>query len=157
MDIASISAATAAVKTGFDILKVLKDLDTDGKIQTETAKLQGALGDALGSLLDARAATLELQDEVRQLKQENDHLKDFKAELAEKYTLKEIAPNRFAYKYNGPREGDTSPHYICQNCVSNGQKSILQWASGERRTEIFECHKCNSRINITWDSRHKIV
>lgn len=113
----------------------------------DEAKVNAALGDMAQRITDLQLAGFETSskllakaEEVAALKAQVTEL-EAKVKLRERYQLVAVHRGAFAYRYT-PDEGDgTPPHYACQLCLDDGQRTVLQEGpDGDKLCRRVESH-----------------
>lgn len=141
MDAVTINAAFTGFKTAVDIIKKLIELKAFADHQVLLADLTGAVISAQGATLQFQAENAALISEKTNLEKELLRLKTWEAEK-QRYELKEVGRNVFAYVLKESMRGGEPIHWICTNCYNDNVKSILQ----DFGTEIRDCPRCKHRI-----------
>ena len=142
VDIDQFGTALQSLKTGLEILKAFlsnkgNDLDAEAKLQ---------LSDALDSLVDARIAVVESQDQVRELRKKLDQKAAMKFDATESAWLLEDAsePQIWFCAVCWEKEMHQVP---LQDCEIYGtlppQAQALRWG------ELWYCPSCE-----TYSKRH---
>ena len=102
----------------FDLAKGLKDIDDATRRNAAVIELQE-------KILAAHRAQLELAERARELEKQLASFEQWDTEK-EKYELKEIYPETFAYVLKETARGTEPSHSICAACYQMRKKSILQ-------------------------------
>src|SRR6266446_1373235 len=133
--VAEIYAGLGAVKAAFDIAKGLKDIN-DGTIRnTAIIELQE-------KILSAQIAQSALVDRIRELEKEVADFETWDAEK-EKYELKAVPRDGFAYMLKREARGSEPPHWLCTQCFQARKRSIMQrLPSHATRDNTFKCPAC---------------
>ncbi len=137
-------------------LNTAKELYTGIKTLVDQGELIANRKEALYLLdlaLQASAEAMELQHSNALLKQEATELNAKFEKLAAwfqseqpKYQLLALADNALVYTLKPDQQTAQPIHYLCANCFTNQQKSILQadgYVSVERK---LSCHICNAYV-----------
>ena len=62
----------------------------------------------------------------------------------QKYELKALGPNVFAYMLRQDARGSAPPHWVCVRCLHDGHLEIIELARHGARK--YECPRCNATI-----------
>lgn len=129
MDIASISAALAGIKSATEIAKIIKDSGASleqAEVKLQLADLISALADAKIEIANIREAVSEKESQIKELNQ--------KLELKENIVWQK--PYYFVVQ-NDKKEGP-----YCQKCYDTKQLLIrLQGEDG-----WWQCHECKNTV-----------
>ena len=143
MDISSITAAIASIKTAKEIITGLNKLKSEVEINSAKSEL-------LNQIIDIQSNLLTIQSEYQSIFEENNDLKerlkvvnDWETEK-ENYCLKSIPNNNFAYSLKNPQTDTEKKLLFCPNCFSNQQIKILQYTS---IPQGYICNSCDSFID----------
>ena len=137
--VAEVFAGLGALKSAFDIAKGLKDID-------DTTRRNAAVIELQEKILSAQQSQATLLEEVSELKKEVASLKAWDAEK-ENYELSNIGEGVFAYAKKPSVQSAEPSHYLCANCFTNGQKSILQkHVTHVGRWTVYACARCAAEI-----------
>ena len=116
-----------------------------------TSEIEAMRAEMLGQLAGVHSTVLELQDQlgtanqqVQEMKKENERLRDWTSER-EKYELKEMGPQAFAYVLKDT-QGDGPTPRLCAHCFENAERSILQSAGFHSVNQVLECPRCNNQV-----------
>lgn len=126
----------SALKTAFDMAKGLKDLDNAVNRNAAVIELQE-------NIIAAQQAQAALIKRIDDLEKEVAGFEKWETEK-EKYELKTIYANTFAYSNKPIADDTTTPHFICANCYEHRKKTILQRADA---AHVF-CPECKTRISF---------
>lgn len=137
--VAEVYAGLSAIKTAFDIAKGLKDIHDATVRNAAVIELQE-------KILSAQEAQATLVDRVRELEKEVADFETWKAEK-ERYELKALGWNAFAYMLKPDARGSEPPHWVCANCFGQNRISVVQHTSIKRGEGIgFFCPACRAEI-----------
>lgn len=141
VDITVIGGALAGMQSALGIAKSMMGLSEDVAVKLKAAELLSAIAEVQGKLLDAQLAMGQMQDELRQAKEELARRADL-----ERYVLVEPYPGKRVYQLKPEfQEKNELTHYICPRCRDvKGVKSILQPGPTQ-----LHCPECGT------DYRHK--
>ncbi|MBU2652691.1 MAG: hypothetical protein KKA81_17325 [Bacteroidetes bacterium] len=162
VDFASISGTLSGLKTAYDIVKSIKDMDGAVKINAAVIELQSVILDAQTKALDAQQVHAAQVDLIGDLEKEVARLKEQVSDR-EKYELKRVSPGAFAYMLKKEERGSEPPHWLCQNCYDDGKKSVLQalpnLGSGAKSREqtTYKCPKCSGTITASFPAKPKWI
>jgi Zn finger protein HypA/HybF involved in hydrogenase expression len=135
-------AAIQSAKALGELIKAAHGLSNHLELLTAVNDVQEKLSQALVLNLESAEKQAALSDRIRELEKQIDEMKDWKSQM-ERYMLFEFPTGTFAYSIKPGMEQDEPFHYLCQNCVSNRQKSILQ-----PQGRCLKCHACKTEIEI---------
>jgi hypothetical protein len=143
IDIGSVAALAGSLKAAGEITKAMVGLRDTAMMQSKVIELNGIILSAQSSALEANIAQSNLLERVRNLEKEIAQLEAWDTEK-EKYDLKSISGNTFAYasKTNGQPSGPS--HLICATCYEHRKKSLLQRADS---AHLF-CPECKTRLKF---------
>lgn len=128
-----ISAAVSALKSTYEVAKVAVQGRDEAKIQAAVSEIGGKLLDVTLAGVTAAEKVAELAAQLQAMRDELGELKRKQAER-DRYTLMEVSEGGYVY-YFEPSEGEvTPPHYVCQICFDKGVKSVMQ-----RRAHLWAC------------------
>ena len=137
--ISEVFAGVSAFKSMFDLARGLKDLDDAANRNAVAIELQERI-------LAAQMQQTALIDQVGQLEKRVAELEAWDADK-QRYELKEIATNQFAYVVREDARGAEPSHKLCANCFNQNQKSILQTETrNPGRHTVFFCQRCGADI-----------
>jgi hypothetical protein len=137
--VAEVFAGLGALKSAFDLAKGLKEVDNVARRNEVAIELQE-------KILGAQSAQASLLERVDKLEKEVIDLKAWDAEK-ENYELNSIGDGVFAYAEKETMRGTEPAHYLCANCFTEGQKSILQKEITDvGRWTVLVCPKCATEI-----------
>ena len=129
MDVASISAALAGIKSATDIAKIIKD----GSLSLEQAEVKFQLADLISALADAK---IEIAN-IREVVSDKDELI---RTLNEKLSLKENMVWQKPYYF--VMQGEYKDGPFCQKCYDG--KQLLMRLQGE--DGWWQCHECKNTV-----------
>lgn len=137
--IAEIATGITAAKNGIAILKGVKSITDNAKMEVALSELRECIAQTQESLLAAQQSIHKLTEEKADLKKQLDELAEWEAKKA-RYTLLEIRSGLLVYSYM-PSAGDATPlHWICPGCFEKKQIHILQKTKpGDAN---IRCHDC---------------
>jgi CRISPR/Cas system-associated protein Cas5 (RAMP superfamily) len=129
-------AGLSAFKTMFDMAKALQNIH-------DTALRDRAVIDLQKEILAAQVTQATLIERVGDLEKQVASFEKWDAEK-EKYELKEIYPQNFAYAIKENARGSEPPHLICATCYENRKKTIPQKSDAVHLT----CPVCKTRVQF---------
>ena len=128
-----------------------------GKPGDREIELKGLVSDMMDAGLQAKEVVLTLQGEVaaleqniRELEEENTRLRKFEVDR-EKFELRAIAPQSFAYAEKREARADQPSPYLCAACFEKSERSILQLSKYELNTDILQCSRCDALVRCSHD------
>ena len=133
---AEIISGLGGLKAAFDLAKGLKDIDDRARRNEAVIELQD-------KILTAQRAQSDLVERIHELEKQLASFEQWNAEK-EKYELKEIYPETFAYVIKEDARGTEPSHLICAACYQGCKKSILQKSSGVHLT----CPECKTQVQF---------
>jgi hypothetical protein len=140
MDIATIGAAAAGIKTVIDLATDLGNTHTDNKVRDPLNDAAKKLGDAYATLFNMRDELFQLQDSNRLLQDEVKKHTDWQI-TTEDYQLDQCAGGAMVYKYT---KEDKPNHYLCPNCFADQEKRVLQ----DMDCGTYKCIKCGNIFQV---------
>lgn len=132
--VAEIFAGISSFKAMLDMAKALKDMN-------DATARKGAVIELQEHILSAQAAQFSLSEEVSALKAEIAKSEKWDTEK-EKYELKSLGWNAFAYMLKPEARGTAPPHWICTNCYADHRISIIQFTTKRNEGNLYLCQKC---------------
>lgn len=152
MDISLISAAIGSIKAAKDIGAGLLGVRDWNLVAEQVTRVNTELLKAQDALFAHKTQILGLQQQLLDTAQELAIAKETLAQR-DSYALVELSPGRFAYRMNLPPKlggpGDPGPaqrtHYVCQACLDNGRKVVLQFNDTWGTFQGF-CTVCKATI-----------
>jgi hypothetical protein len=140
MDFASLATAASSFGATIGVAKAALEVRDFNATGAAISEMTQKLLDLQGQLLSVNAAFFQLQQERVALAEQVRELKEERAER-ERYTLFEISPGAFVYRFNvspvgagATQPGVAQPaHYLCQRCFDEDRKVVLQNWSGRWR------------------------
>jgi hypothetical protein len=144
IDLGSIMSVAGSLKAAGDIAKTMIGLRDETTFQLKAAELVGVIMTAQGHALTAQGEQSTLLQEKRALEDKLMEFNDWKRE-AERYALKDFGGQVYAYALKPGMEQGEPAHYLCVNCYSKRQKSILQCLTTDG---YFECHNCSKGFQL---------
>lgn len=152
MAITEISALISGIKATIDIAKGLKSAhDSHTIVQAQS--------DILEQLTNLRMDALTLQDKTSALIQERDELQKKLIEFEKwqktesKYHLEQVERGKFVYSPNDAKSPEQPSHWLCTNCWSNREKSILQASFHDEYEAYYSCPRCKTEIHFRFKQR----
>jgi len=142
MDFASLATAASSIGTAISTAKAALEIRDFNATGAAIAEMTQKLLDLQGQLLAVNAAFFQLQQERVTLTEQVRELEKERTER-ERYTLFEISPGAFVYRFNVSPEADGTAqpgvaqpaHYLCQRCFDEDRKVVLQnWSDRWRCT-----------------------
>lgn len=140
-----ISQALSSMKAMTDLVTLLSKTKTDSAITDKAIKLQSII-------ISLQSAIMTIQSQHQALQAENDELKkqltaiENWQSIASNYFLTEIASGVFVYAAKETLDLLEPVHWLCTNCFSKKQKSILQFKEMTSSGTIYSCPSCSANI-----------
>ncbi len=142
-----IAAAVTGIRAALDITKAMVGLRDAEAFRTKSIELQAVVLDAFDKAIEAREAYSTQTDRIRSLETEVADLKTWNTEK-QRYQLKTVGhQGAVAYMLKPEARGTETPHWLCPNCFTKGQKSFFQ-PDGRSigRERIYFCAGCKSQM-----------
>lgn len=148
---------TVAVLAG---IKHAIDIGNQAKDAVSISDKQEKIEALVSKLVDIRIATLDLIEENRLLKIEQDKRAGFELER-KRYILHELAPGVLVYRFNDSLAASndqvsTPPHYLCASCFDQGKKGYLQRSTQDYAGTHYRCSLCSTEI-VDHENRAKMA
>lgn len=153
MDVSSITATLAGLKSAGDIVKSIIELKSVSVIQTKIIDLQSQILTAQSSAFSANAEQATMVETIRTLKEEIARIKAWESEK-QRYKMYSPWNGTVVYALKKSMCNSEPPHWICTNCYEEGRKSILAQQQKGNSTVAFLCPKCGALFQAI--GRHKI-
>ena len=144
MDIGSMAAALASMKTATDIATALLRFKTDAAVQSQAVDLTGALLQVQQQLLGAQMEQMSQSKRIYEL----ETLLAKRAAQEEqraRYQLHQFKGGSFAFALRPELSGEEPAHYLCSYCYAKDQLVILQPAGSTYWTG-YKCPGCETTI-----------
>lgn len=120
-----ILGAITALRGAYDLVRIGVDARDDAKVRAAVSDMAERLLDAFEGAMDMSArldaAGLQIKDLAAKLEDAKKRL-----EIRESYVLREVGPGVLVYSLKASPGGEAVPHYVCQVCLDEGKRSILQ-------------------------------
>lgn len=143
-DLTAIVAAVSGLNAVSNLAKTAVEAHDSVVLNTKLSELYPAILAAQSAAIDAKAAQSDMIDEIRQLKQQIADLEKWDAE-AEKYSLREVGREVYAYTLDADTDSETPSHMLCAHCFENRKKSILQRQPAPvQRSVCVKCPACGT-------------
>jgi hypothetical protein len=136
----AIAGAAAALKQISDTIKSVK-----GLVQGEKDSLSGGITDAYARLFAAQTQMFAALEKVRHLESELEKYRKACRQMS-RYQLVKFAGGAFAYAPKPGKQGAEPLHYLCTECVRDGEKSILQGMESATYGHRLTCPRCKLEI-----------
>lgn len=149
-DLTLIAGIGTNLKTAADIAKAMMGLRDASLIQGKVIELQSVILAAQSSALAAQSQQMSALDKIRQLEKEVATLKAWGHEK-QRYELKSPAPGFLVYMLKPEERGTEPPHWLCQTCYEQGNKSMLQSGGQAGRIRIYKCNHCKTDVQTDWN------
>jgi hypothetical protein len=143
----TIQIAYNSGKAALDIAKGIHSLNSEVERNQAIIDIQRHVMDSNASLMDAQQAYATSLKRIEELENEIVRLKDWAAQM-ERYELKSIEPNGFAYSQKPGMENGEPRHWLCTNCYQNSQKSILQMKETIGQFAVYHCNRCSGEMTV---------
>ena len=137
--VAEVYAGLSAFKAMFDMAKGLKDIN-------DAAIRNGAVIELQEQILSAQAAQTTLLERIGELERKVADFETWKTDK-QRYELKHLGRNAFAYMLKPAVRGAEPPHWACANCYRERRISIIQHTIPKAGEGMgFFCPACKARI-----------
>ncbi|EDJ6478089.1 hypothetical protein GDQ58_06940 [Salmonella enterica subsp. diarizonae] len=144
--LSSISSSYSLVKTTCETMLDLRDTQKDNEHAKEINILLREVFNMNQQAIELSNLYAESEKCCSSLQRKLDDLMNKRNELA-KYQLIEVAAGVFVLGNEVTIKGNQTIRYICPDCAENDKvQSLYRRTQGHR--EYFECHGCNSEIEI---------
>jgi len=144
--IAEIATGITAAKNGITILKGVKSVADNAKMEVALSELRDCIAQTQESLLAAQQSIHALTEEKADLKKQLVEIDEWNTEKS-KYQLAEIREGLCLYAYT-PSDDDTTPaHWACPNCFSQKHVSILQKIHSRTSDYLCPTNDCGFSIS----------
>ncbi len=140
--VAEIYGGITAAKAAFDIAKGLKDIH-------DATLRNAAVIDLQEKILATQQEQMALIDRIRELEKEVASFETWETEK-QKYELKDLGYGSFVLMLKPEARGTEPAHWVCTNCYSKGQISVIVWGAakpGARPTN--HCPACGNETRPT--------
>ena len=139
-ELSSFSHVNNLIKAIFELKIDSSTIDKVVSIQTEMASVQvGYL-----ALIQQNSSLVTEKDD---LKKEISNLKDWNKEK-ERYELKDVDPEVFAYVIKDSAKGTEPVHWLCCHCYNQGKKEIVILFHNSNYHKTYICHGCSQKISV---------
>lgn len=152
MDIGSMAAALASMKTATDIATALMGFKTDAAVQGKAAELTRALLQVQQQLLGAQLEQMSLIKRIELLEAELKNAKK-QDELADRYMRHQFETGYVAYKLRPDYQGEQPVLYFCSNCLEKEDSLITLHG----KDKVLSCPSCNTSIRATPAPPRKVI
>jgi hypothetical protein len=150
IDMGSIAAAVASLKTATDIAKTISELKVGAEVQGKVIDLQREIMAAQSSALAAQSDQFTLLHQIRELEQRIREIEGWEREK-HRYVLVKLYQGSLAYIVKEESRGSEPRHYICAACYQEGKKSILQGFTSGYGEHVLTCPRCNTKVTHSYD------
>ena len=144
--------ASQSVQALGTLLKAANGLANYNEIVSAVSEVNSKLMQANAVALASQEKQATLANQVATLQAELSELKRWDNEI-DRYILHQLAPEVFVYALKPGRENAEPPHFLCTNCVSKHQKSILQLTNSGPYGRDYICHNCSSQLSFSTGRR----
>ena len=142
-----IAAAIQSVRVVTDIIKANHTLRNFNELVTAVYEVNAKLLTVQSVAMEAQEKQATLAERIRELEKEMMELKDWDTEK-KRYQLTQIALGIFAYALKPGMEQNEPPHYLCTNCFTQKEKSILQAEAAGPQVFAYRCPRCQSKLPV---------
>ncbi|MFZ1905203.1 MAG: hypothetical protein WAU56_07410 [Steroidobacteraceae bacterium] len=150
-DVTTIAAALTSFDALKNIAKAMMSLHDTQAFQLKVIEFNEAIIDAQTKIFSVNEERAALIERVRELEESVTNLEAWEAEK-QRYELKSVARDSFAYVLKAEAQGAEPTHKICANCYQHRKKAILQL---EPRSAVhidvgvpqtYICPECRTKI-----------
>ena len=138
--LASFNHVTNLVKLMLNTRDGARDLAQWNNLQSEIASIQTGY-------LALTQQNMTLLAEKDDLKKEITRFETWETER-ERYELKEVAPEVFAFVIKESSKGTEPVHWLCCHCYHQNKKEILCLSTPSYATKKYVCHGCKEEISF---------
>ena len=159
-DVSAILSLGTHLKLAADLLKSVLDLGDRAASSSQVAsklveslnikirELRTEVLAAYASAFTAQADQFSLSNRVRELEEELAQREDWAAEK-ERYALDDVDRGVFAYALKPDVKTTEPPHWLCQQCMEQQRKSVLQLAGqAAGRHSRWLCGACKQVLLV---------
>lgn len=155
--VAELTTLLTSLKAASDIVKGLNSMKIDAAVNEKVIELSSII-------ISLQVETLSLQTKYSQLIQTKSELEKIITQMKEwnitkeKYILREIAPDVFAYVHKEEKESAGNKHWLCANCMDNEKKESIYQVSKKGNIPIhtYYCPSCKNEILVN-NPDYKVV
>ncbi|EAM2891529.1 hypothetical protein V3J33_003501 [Salmonella enterica] len=145
--LSSISGSYSFAKTTCETLLEARDAKKDNEHTKEIKALLSEILNMNQQAIELSNLYAESDKSRHSLQRKLDELMDKRNEIA-KYELTEVAPGVLVLGNEVIVKGNKTIRYICPDCAEDNKvKTLYFMEQGHRK--YFECHGCNSEIEIS--------
>ncbi|EMX2756806.1 hypothetical protein AAGQ49_000396 [Salmonella enterica] len=145
--LSSISNSYSLAKTTCETLLEVRDAKKDNAYTKEISNLLHEIVNMNQQAIELSKLYAEADKSSHSLQRKLDELMDKRNEIA-KYELTEVAPGVLVLSNEVAVKGNKIIRYICPDCAANDKvQALYPRCHGHRK--YFECHGCNSEIEIS--------
>ncbi|MET3648044.1 hypothetical protein [Phyllobacterium ifriqiyense] len=138
--VVGIAEGYGALKAALEIVKGLKDVNDQVKLNAAVIELQS-------KILDAQEATSGAKDRLKELETEIAELKAWDKQAA-RYQLKDFGEQTYAYELKAASSNGEPAHLVCPTCYQKKVRSILQFQHTYGGRRSFKCYECTNTIEL---------
>jgi hypothetical protein len=161
--IGTVTASVGAVESVTKLVKSVRDaIKGDNISDVDIGELRTRVSDLFDVALSARQALFDMQDTVRALQSENEALicqisemEAFDADI-EKYELRAVSRNSFAYVKKGEAKKVGATPYLCMPCFDKRKKSALQLETPDFNFDTLKCPACGTPVKVPNDVKMEV-
>jgi hypothetical protein len=147
VDMAAIAGAASALKNAYDISKAALGLRDAALIQSKILEMQREISSALSSAITAQTDQMTMLQRIGALEKEVADFETWNAEK-ERYELKSLGYDCFAYMLKPEARAAEPPHWICAHCFRNRRTAeIIQNAMIRGEGQRHVCPLCKNRVD----------
>lgn len=147
IDMSVISAIAGGLNQAATLAKSLLDMKISSDVTVKVSALVMQLSDLSGKFLGAQTALREAKNEIAELETKLRACAAF-AHEKERYVLKALGPDAFAYVPKEPDSGGEPEHSLCCHCHDENRKSHLQFQSFDKGMRVLVCPSCKSEVRF---------
>lgn len=145
--LSSISGSYSLAKTTCETLLEARDAKKDNEHTKEIKALLSEILNMNQQAIELSNLYAESDKSRHSLQRKLDELMDKRNEIA-KYELTEVAPGVLVLSNEVIVKGNKTIRYICPDCAEDNKVKTL-YLRGQGHRKYFECHGCNSEIEIS--------
>lgn len=141
-----IMKSLSTAKEVYTGIKTLVDQDEHIASQKGALDLLALATQAYGEAMEFQQSYTLLEQEAKELTAKLEKLSAWFQDEQPKYELLALADSALVYVLKPDHQLDQPKHYLCANCFTNQQKTILQADGYVRSERKLSCHTCKSYV-----------
>jgi hypothetical protein len=130
-----------------NLVKDMVSMSDEAKRNAQLIKFQDAFIQLQSSVYAMKVQNTSLLDDKSALEKKIMEFENWEREM-QRYQLKEIGRGVFAHALKQGMEHGEPPHLLCEKCVNDRKKSILQMRLHDEFGSVYVCHRCKSELSV---------